>query len=101
MAFFTVLLGETATLAGIIAQSAPSADSVAPWVSAGGSGVAVAGIVYIARLMATGRLVARDPALEARTLERLTETSLEIAKAAHEREKTLMDLLLKGRPHAG
>lgn len=89
VAVTTSVTGSTmAGLAAVIAQSQPSGDlgALAPWASVAGSGAAVAGIVYIARLMATGKLVARDPALAEAEQLKTTQRLLELLDAANTRE---------------
>lgn len=43
----------------VIAAAATGADQVAPWVQGGGSAAAVAGLIYVARLITKGELVPR------------------------------------------
>lgn len=89
-----------AAIGEVVAQAAPSsgAADLAPWASVLGSGAAVGGIVYIAQLMATGKLVARDPArVEA---ERATEIKqlAEIVAEAIKREDRLFAELTRRNP---
>lgn len=95
-----MLPGFTATLSGfavtqagwVLAQTEPGAD-FGPWVSAGGSVTAVAGIVYIAKMLADGKLVARDPSQVEQQLKALVEKVSEVAREGHEREQDYMRLL--------
>lgn len=76
-------------------------NDVAPLVSAGG-GVTLAGcVVYIAKLLAQGRLVARDPAVEAEALRKLAGYNAQLAADAHQREADYLDLLREGHQHDG
>lgn len=83
----------------LIAQVAPSNGdftTAGSWVTATGSAVAVGGLAYIARLMASGKLVARDPArVEAQVLE-LVEKSDKREAAAEIREQRFYELLTRG-----
>lgn len=93
--------GLVTTLAGFglvnvgtfLAQTAGPANDFAPYVSGAGSITAVGGIVYIARLLATGRLVARDPFIETEALKKLAEVNADLLKDAHTRESAYLDLL--------
>lgn len=75
----------------LLAQATPSVSSseLSSWVSAGGTSIAVAGLAYIARLLASGHLVAYP-------VERLQEEAAErerqlgeLVRRAHDRESTL------------
>jgi hypothetical protein len=83
-AISTAVLGVTASTAGLLAQAA--APDVAPWVSAGGATAAVGGLVYVARLLASGELVASPVADRERDLRRLVHQS-------ERREERLQELL--------
>jgi hypothetical protein len=95
---FFILAGAGVNSLGALLAQVPSSGGgeLAPYVSGAGSITAVAGIVYIARLLATGRLVARDPSIEAEALKKLADSNAELAKEAHEREANYRDLLLQG-----
>lgn len=84
------------SLSEVLAQASGAPTDLAPYVSGAGSVTAVGGIVYIARLLATGRLVARDPSIEAEALKKLAENNAHLAEEAHEREGHYRDLLLAG-----
>lgn len=103
-ALLTVLVGNAVMVGGsLLAQTASGGPGdLAPWISGAGSVTAVGGIVYIARLMATGQLVARDPAAETEALKDLVRDTAEltrrvtaIAEAGADRERTLHDLLVR------
>lgn len=91
----TTLVGAALSSFGwLLAQTAGDTGAdFGPWVSAGGSATAVAGIVYIAKLMADGKLVARDPAASEQRLTSLTETSHQLVIDAHQREATYVDVI--------
>jgi hypothetical protein len=88
--------GVSSAAAILAAAGGTTTTDLAPWVSGGGAATAVAGIVYIAKLMATGKLVARDPALEAAELKQLLDRVLTVATASGEREDAYRQLLLDG-----
>lgn len=84
----------------LISQTAGSDDptNIGPIVSAGGSVTAVGGIVYIAHLLASGRLVARDPAASEQYLREANARLLQLTHEAQERENEYIDMLKTG-PH--
>jgi hypothetical protein len=96
LALCAVLAGNAAmAAAAILAQtSGGGAADIAPWVSGAGSMTAVAGIVYIARLMATGQLVARDPAAENEALKDYLRRVLNVEEAGRDREVSYHNLLV-------
>lgn len=95
-AMIVVLSGTfTASIGNVLGQTSPTTDpsTIAPWVSAGGSVTAVGGIVYIARLLATGRLVARDPAEVEKRLQTLVDEVSAVAEEGHQREVDYLEFL--------
>lgn len=86
--------GALVSFMGLLAQASGSADNLAPWASGGGAAASVGAIIYIARLMAIGRLVARDTAVAEATLTQLTKEVTEIAKAALEQQASYHQLLV-------
>lgn len=106
-ALVAVLAGAAlSTLSNLLAAATTGTPAdFAPWISGGGAVTAVGGIVYIARLMATGQLVARDPAKEAAELKTLLDQVLEVTRTGADREAAYRQLLLDGyggqhdRPH--
>lgn len=96
-ALIAAIAGNAAVMAGaLLAQTAsPGAADFAPWISGAGSMTAVAGLVYVARLMATGQLVARDPAAEAEQLKDALREVVRIAEAGGDRERAYHNLLVR------
>lgn len=100
---FPALIVSTAGFAvgqlGVLLEqtSTPTGQDLGPWVSAAGAAAAVSGMVYIAKMMADGRLVARDPAAVETKLTNLTETSQQLVADAHQRESIYVDVI-RGRP---
>lgn len=90
------LLGVATSVGGMLAQASGGGD-IAPLVSGGGAVTAVGGIVYIARLMATGRLVARDTDVVSRELEQLAVKITNVADRALQREKDYHDTFIARR----
>lgn len=76
---------------GMSAQTyaAASQSGIAPWLQGGGSAAAVAGLVYVARMVIKGDLVARAVA------DRENETAAALAATAR-REKELQQLTSEG-----
>jgi hypothetical protein len=74
---------------GVVGQAvtavlvAASGADLGPWVSGGSATAAVGGLVYIAKRLASGELVARNVA--------------EIEKRAEERERQMLELMADGR----
>jgi hypothetical protein len=78
----------------IIAQVDDGATgSIGAFVSAGGAAAAVGGIVYIAKLMATGQLVARDPARVEQKLTEVVDQSQTLLRESHVREQSYLEWL--------
>lgn len=96
-ALIAVLAGNaTIALGGLLAQTASGgAGDFAPWITGAGSVTAVGGIVYIARLMATGQLVARDPAAEHEQLKDMVRRVVELEEASADRERSFHNLLVR------
>jgi hypothetical protein len=85
----------------ILAQTAPGSD-FGPWVSGGSASIAVGALVYMARALTTGRLVARDTQAETEHLKELVRETAELARkvtsvaeAGADRERTLHNLLVE------
>ena len=73
-------------------------DKVSPWLTTGSAGLSIAALVYIAKLMASGKLVARDPDTVERSLIDLTKRVTDLAEESHKREdltRQLEDRLLQ------
>jgi hypothetical protein len=85
--FIITALGGMASVVGVVASASGNGD-VGQYLSGGGAAAAVGGLVYVARLMATGQLVARDTHEESETLKDYLERVLtvEMGSAARERE---------------
>lgn len=95
-ALLSVAIGMGTAAGSFIAQaSGGAADNLAPWATGGGAAAAVGGIVYIARLMATGRLVARDTAVAEASLTKLAADLVELVKASAARETDYRRLLIE------
>lgn len=93
LALLTAGVGQ---LVAVLAQAAgsPTTSEVTSWVSAGGTTMVVGALVYIARLLASGHLVAYPvEQLQERSDEREKEL-LEMAKRAHDRERVLERILV-------
>lgn len=90
LALLVSLGGITAMVLG---QAGNDSTPIGAWVSGGGAAAAVSGIVYIARLMATGKLVARDPDAEARALKELLDQVLKLAQEGGKREDDYLQFL--------
>lgn len=74
-------------VSGIVASAAgwtiAASTDLGPWAQVGGTGVAVSALVYVAKLMADGKLVALPVA--------------EIIKKADDRERRLEDMVEDGK----
>lgn len=88
-----------ATLGPFIAQA--TAPDVAPWVSAGGATAAVGGLVYVARLLASGQLIAapvaareKEASEREKVLERLVEQSHDLIAEGNRREDAFHRFLI-------
>lgn len=91
--------GQLAVLAAAVAPVAESGGNLAPWLTGGGSAAAVAGLVYVARMVVKGDLVPRpveerEKASAARKDEliALAKQLAELAHEAHARETVLANL---------
>lgn len=84
-------------LASIAAQATGGGGDLAPYVSGGGAAAAVAGIVYLGRLMANGKLVSRDVAAEIELLKAMNSTLSELVAQGRRREDDHRRLLLADR----
>jgi hypothetical protein len=99
------IAGILASTAGhLIAQAAPgpTGTDIATWIQGGGAATAVGVLGYIARLMATGRLVARDPAEQTAVMRDLIEKYsdtfeklAELTDQSHKREDSFHRLLVR------
>lgn len=97
-----LLAAGSGTVAQWLAQAAaaPSSSEVSAWVSAGGTSLAVGGLVYIARLLASGHLVAYPvEKLQEDAASREKDLSDHL-KRSHERERAL-ERILMGRHGIG
>ena len=70
------------------------AGDLPSYATGAGATAAVGGLVYIARLMATGRLVARDPALVEKTLMEMTHQLTKLVESDQEHEDDYRQFLL-------
>lgn len=88
----------TTSLASAFAQ-ATADPTTTQWVTGSSAALAVAALAYIARQLASGKLVARDAVSEAELRARAekadqtVEQVLELARMAHEREERLFNFL--------
>lgn len=92
------LLGSGVGLGSVFAQSAT--DATQPWVpiiSGSGAATAVAAIVYIARLMANGRLVARDPDAVEKQLLQINASLAKLVETGQKREEDYLGFLRGSR----
>lgn len=98
LALMTAGVGQ---LASVVAQATGATSSeVTSWVSAGGTTMVVGALVYIARLLASGHLVAYPvEALHKEASKRESKLSDHL-KRAHERERAL-ERILMGRQGVG
>lgn len=96
------LLAAISGMSGLAVSNLAQAASpdLSPWVSGGSATVAVAGLAYVARQLASGKLVHSDTAARERALEDLTERAMAAFSMAADREadyrKLLMDAFGKG-----
>ncbi|MEM9607540.1 MAG: hypothetical protein AAGA99_08970 [Actinomycetota bacterium] len=86
----------------VLSQAEP--DAVTPWVTGGSSALIAAALVYIARLFATGAIVAVNSNERERRLERVVEEQertaaalVELIKESNHREDRLIELLSRRR----
>lgn len=101
-AMFAVAAAGAGQVTQLLAQAggSPSSAEVTSWVSAGGTTIVVGALAYIARLLASGHLVAY-PVEKLQEDAGKREKDLEEAlKRAHEREKSYERILL-GRVSGG
>ena len=89
----------TTSLASAFAQ-ATADPTTTQWVTGSSAALAVAALAYIARQLASGKLVARDVAVSeaelrarAEKADQTVERVLELARMAHEREERLFNFL--------
>ena len=69
-------------------------DSVSTWVPAGSAGVAVGGLVYVAKKLASGELVSVNTAEVMQSSQRIAQQALDLGQEAHEREAALRELVV-------
>lgn len=103
-ALASIGLGVVAALYGLVAQVDGGGSDLAPFVSGGGAMAAVGGLVYVARLMASGRLVAIDTRSQNESMKAMAEGyRAELAESrrredrALQREADYRDALLRAR----
>ncbi|MEM9608169.1 MAG: hypothetical protein AAGA99_12160 [Actinomycetota bacterium] len=89
-------------LGAVLSQAEP--DAVTPWVTGGSSALIAAALVYIARLFATGAIVAVNSNERERRLERVVEKQertiadlVELTRESHNREDRLIELFSQTR----
>lgn len=98
----TSLLASLATALGgvttvLVAQVSPAADDVTTWVTAGGATAAVGGLVYVARLLASGQLVSYPVEKLQEEATRREDRLEAMLKAATRREDTYHEFLTRRR----
>lgn len=78
---------------GMVAQAAAAVEpavsrgtDLAPWLQGGGSAAAVAGLVYVARMIVKGDLVPRAVAEREAEAAKQRQVALDLAQDAHARE---------------
>lgn len=87
-------LGFLAALVGVTAPEAPS--EITTWVSAGGATAAVGGLVYVARLLAAGKLVSYPVEQLQQDSQRREEALTHMMADAQRREDLLHRLIVRG-----
>jgi hypothetical protein len=85
--------GLVATLLGATSPAPPS--DVSTWVSAGGATAAVGGLVYVARLLAAGKLVSYPVEQLQQDSRRREDTLAHLVADANSREDLLHRLILR------
>lgn len=94
LAFALTGLGSSLSILG--AATDPGAGGeIATYVQGAGAAAAVSGLAYMARLMATGRLVARDPARVEAALLEINEKMIDLLRSSQSRETDYRELLLR------
>lgn len=89
--------GNLGVLATVGAVAAEAGGGVAPYVQGGGSAAAVAGLLYVARLIIKGELVSRPVAETERETLAAIRAQAEREAEAGRRESRLEELVLEGR----
>lgn len=99
-----VVAVSTSSAGALIAQAATEGGTVVTVTSAGATASAVAALIYIARLMATGQLVAKSTHDDTKRLTELAVTVAEtnralaaLAKDGRHRENELWDFIRDGK----
>lgn len=100
IALVTAAAGFTTTSIASAFAQATTDPTTTQWVTGSSAALAVAALAYIARQLASGKLVARDVAIAERELraraakaDDTVERVLELARMAHEREERLFNFL--------
>lgn len=99
----TGMIAQVAAVVQGVAPAVEKGSDLAPWLQGGGSAAAVAGLVYVARMIVKGDLVPRAvaereqetnvnirvAAEQASKAQELTKTVLDLAHESHAREQAL------------
>ena len=93
-AIATSTAGTVATAVGYLLATTSGTDTLAPYVSGGGAAAAVAGLVYIAKKLASGELVAVPISDVMKQQERREATLLVLVEEGREREDVYKSFLL-------
>lgn len=91
-AIFTSTFGMTTFAVTSFAQT--TAPDLGPWVSGGSATMAVGGLVYVARLLASGRLVHSDSAAREKALEDMAERSMAVIMRANDESAEMRRFLI-------
>jgi hypothetical protein len=96
---FTVAVS-TSSIATTVAQTVSDAGPIPAYTSAGATATAVAALVYVARQMVAGNLVAKDSAKTEAKLAEALATVTQLLEEAHKREERLFNYVSgNGKEH--
>lgn len=90
---FVAALGSLSAMAAPLWAQAAS-DPVSSWIPAGSAGVAVGGLVYVAKKLAGGELVAVNIAEVLATSQRIAQQAVEMMAAGAKRDDEMRDLVV-------
>lgn len=90
LALVTALVGVVSMSAPVVAQTG---SELGPWVSGGGAAAAVGALVYMAKLLADGKLVAINTAERERYDQDALKQMGELVKKGMSREDVLAELV--------
>lgn len=96
-ALLTAALGTVLAAAGSVFAAANNTTDFTPWVSGGGAAAAVGGLVYIAKKLADGSLVAYPVADLHRQSDERERQLHELVDDSRQREDSLRLLILQQR----